>query len=456
MTNSINLKKRKNQLEAWQNLSLLNLPGEKWKDIPQLDGAYEISNFGRVKSKRRWIMRPNNMGFWLKEKIRKIQVQTQVVSDGKRKIQRLRIILRYDKFSYSIGIARMVYYLFIKEFDLEARSIFISCKDENPFHVHFSNLLFTSPSKTITKAYQKEHRPRDSFGNKARPIAQYDKTGKKIAEYPSIYEAAKLTGIGLSAINAQMSYSIGYTGGYIWIYIKKKPENIIISPAIKRRIDSEQIHRQIMITKYDLKGQKIKVYENLNAAAKAEKIQPNSIKLVLKGEVQTAGGFYWEKGDGKKQVSVEHIGSGRKTMYRAVTQYDLEGDRVVCFISITEAAKQTGIAKPIIDSALACGASATGAGYIWRYGKGAKKIKVHQRIVRKKYLEDLLKHPVTQYNLNGKRIKIYKNLRDAAKRIKGDLYQLLYAVTGKSLTYKKYLWQKGEGELLTATVVIKK
>jgi hypothetical protein len=33
----------------YQHLELNDLPGEKWKWIPRLEGYYKISNFGRVK-----------------------------------------------------------------------------------------------------------------------------------------------------------------------------------------------------------------------------------------------------------------------------------------------------------------------------------------------------------------------------------------------------------------------
>lgn len=33
----------------YQNLTLKDLKGERWEDIPELDGYYRISNFGRIK-----------------------------------------------------------------------------------------------------------------------------------------------------------------------------------------------------------------------------------------------------------------------------------------------------------------------------------------------------------------------------------------------------------------------
>ena len=40
-------------MEIYQNLSLEDLPNEVWKDIPNYEGLYQVSNLGRVKSLER-------------------------------------------------------------------------------------------------------------------------------------------------------------------------------------------------------------------------------------------------------------------------------------------------------------------------------------------------------------------------------------------------------------------
>ena len=40
-------------MKPYQNLSLKDMPGEVWKDIPEWEGLYQISNFGRAKSLER-------------------------------------------------------------------------------------------------------------------------------------------------------------------------------------------------------------------------------------------------------------------------------------------------------------------------------------------------------------------------------------------------------------------
>lgn len=43
----------------YQNLSLEDMPGEEWKEIPDYDGAYLVSNFGRIKATKRVVKTTN-------------------------------------------------------------------------------------------------------------------------------------------------------------------------------------------------------------------------------------------------------------------------------------------------------------------------------------------------------------------------------------------------------------
>ena len=57
--------------QAFQNLSLQDLPDEEWRDILGYDGIYNISNYGRVKSIGRYVNSSNGRQRWVTEKILK-------------------------------------------------------------------------------------------------------------------------------------------------------------------------------------------------------------------------------------------------------------------------------------------------------------------------------------------------------------------------------------------------
>ena len=184
----------------YQHFTLNNLKGELWDDIPSLDGAYEVSNFGRVKSKKRYVERGNNRGYWVKERIIKPRVSIQRVSGDTRSLYRLSVTISFEGKKRSIPIARMVYYLFIKKFDMSDRKLVVSMKDEDSLNICPQNLILTSPSNNIKKAYEKNRRERASFGNNAMSISQYDFKGNWIQTYPSISFASRATGISSGQI----------------------------------------------------------------------------------------------------------------------------------------------------------------------------------------------------------------------------------------------------------------
>ena len=53
----------------YQNVSLENLEGEVWKDVPGLDGYSLISNFGRIKRQQYDLQHPNGYVYMLPKRL---------------------------------------------------------------------------------------------------------------------------------------------------------------------------------------------------------------------------------------------------------------------------------------------------------------------------------------------------------------------------------------------------
>jgi NUMOD4 motif/NUMOD1 domain len=352
----------------YQNLFLEDIKGERWKDIPYLDGAYQISNYGRVKRLRRWFERYHAGGFWLKEKIRKPVVQTQIVSKGKRKLYRLASTAGYEGKKYDIPIARLVYYLFVKKFDLDNRKLIISFKDEDPFNICAGNLVLTTLSKRITESYTNNHRPRESFGKKALAVTQYNLAGQRIASYPSINAAEQATGLLSSQISDAVLSKSHYSGGYIWVSGNRKSNLPKIPAYVKKKIASENLHSSI-VTQYNLAGDKIREYPTIKAAAKAVKVQYQTIRRVVLGLDLTAKGYHWQLGSGPGHISLGHIIEKKQRRYkrisRPVLQFGQYGKQLEIYPSIAEAARQTGI--PAMNIFCALKRSGSSGGFLWRY-----------------------------------------------------------------------------------------
>ncbi|MBX2925878.1 MAG: hypothetical protein KF746_27025 [Chitinophagaceae bacterium] len=56
-------------MPAYKDRSLKDRKGEKWEDIPGLDGYYLVSNYGRVKRVRRELRRTDGNMYILREMI---------------------------------------------------------------------------------------------------------------------------------------------------------------------------------------------------------------------------------------------------------------------------------------------------------------------------------------------------------------------------------------------------
>jgi len=434
----------------YQHFSLTDMKGEKWDDIPFLDGAYLISNYGRIKTVKRWVqITAGGGGYWIKERVRKVQVTTQLVSGGKRRLTRLAITLKFEGKSFGISIARMVYCLFVKAFDLEDRTLLVVCKDGNPFNIRPDNLRLITSSASATRAYRLEHRPLDSFKNKASVVWQYDLQGKLTGTFPSINAAAKACRIHTSGISKALHTPNGYCGGYLWKQGKSGKDTIRVPRYAKEKLASDHLHGSV-ITQYDLDGQKLKEHPNLKLAAKVVKIQPGQIRQVVMGKKLSAAGYYWASGKGPGQIVLDQLKKSRlnweKKICRPVTQYSLTGDRIANYPSQAQAARQLSIGVATISSALRTTTLTAGGGYFWRYGKGPSRIAIPERLKRRYELQHFYQQTVTQYDQAGKRIAIYGDVKLAARTVHAQLHGLVAALTGKSRSCADCYWRLGKGK----------
>src|SRR2546423_9621697 len=89
------------------SLDLKDLEGEIWKDIPGFEDEYQLSNFGRVKSQKRWVNH-GEYDYYLHERIRKLKPPSQKKNDIN-----IQITLHKEGKRYAISIPRYTYFLFV-------------------------------------------------------------------------------------------------------------------------------------------------------------------------------------------------------------------------------------------------------------------------------------------------------------------------------------------------------
>lgn len=172
------------------------LENEKWVQLPYYDGRYYISNKGRMKSRLR-----NGKEFILK---------THKTNSG---YDIVRIYYTSHK-SKEIYIHRLVAQAFIPNPDnlREVNHI-----DGNKLNNCVENLEWCSRSMNEKHAYVNGMKTQ---AHRRKPILQFDKFGRFVAEYKNIVECTTKTGINYRNIwcvcnNKQYRHT---AGGYIFVY----------------------------------------------------------------------------------------------------------------------------------------------------------------------------------------------------------------------------------------------
>jgi hypothetical protein len=221
----------KQAIYPYQNNGLKNLRNERWKSLPDLEGYFQISNFGRIK-RLEYTMEYKNGAIYLKEE--KIIKPTIVKQLNKFKNDYTYFLTNRVVFNgrkHNFTIARIVYFKFVGKFAYSNSRAVIICKDGDNFNIRPSNLRrvslsqkqrrtvererFRSPYSTLSEELRKKQRAA-IVKSVSKPVTQYNTAGKKIKTYPSMAAAQRATGIFASSIGNRAAGNGKTAGGYIW------------------------------------------------------------------------------------------------------------------------------------------------------------------------------------------------------------------------------------------------
>jgi len=359
------------------------MKGEEWEDIPGLDGYFRVSNFGRVK-RLEYEMQYRNGAIYIKpEKIIKPTITKQpnnYIGDSTHFLT-IRLTLFGKRYSYTI--ARLVYNCFVHLFNMADHNIVVLTNDFDNFHLKLSNLMLTTLGKKQKRIFQRK-RSRSPLLDLSENFRQ--KIRKKI--------------------------------------IKSKSKQI---------------------TQYTLSGKKIKTFPSMASAERATGAHGVAISNVAKGENITAGGFIW-RWETEKKIDIKKIKEARRKEHRknykivSITQYDMKGNRVAYYPSLTDAEEATGINGGQISLA-ARGTYKSAKGYFWKKGFGREKIDLSGYKWGKASMAATQSKKVNQYTIEGKYIQSFASVKDAASYICVNLATMSGACRGQQKTCGGYKWK---------------
>jgi hypothetical protein len=372
-----------------QNLSLKSIKGEKWKDIPGLEGYFMVSNLGRIKrleyeqeySDGRLYMRPAKI---IKPVV--VILHNNFMNDN---IFFLRTTVTLDKRKYNYSVARLVYNCFIESFNMEDETIVIITKDRNGLNIKPSNLKKATRSEKQKRIFELNRRIPPVLEGEARQraiakskltnskkVTQYTMEGEKIKTYPSISIAAQKIGISSTHISNRAGGTEYSAGGFIWRHGNAK--KIDITPmltSIEKRRQRNKDDFGKKVTQYQIDGKRVLVFQTINDASKATGINHSQISDVINKKRNSAGGFYWLQGYGAAVIDLSAHEYGEvlraKRRQKPVKQYSKDGKYLQTFASVKEAALSVEVHSTTIHGALS-GKQQTSGGYKWEYLKKEK------------------------------------------------------------------------------------
>jgi len=303
----------KGRLPVYRDQRLNNLPGEKWKHVPGLDGHFLVSSLGRIKRREREIVYPDGSFRILPEKViltRKSKTFNKHKQDC---LYGLQAHLTIEGRKYHLTIRRLVYHCFVKKFALDDLSVSIVTKYGDGLDIRPGNLKMINTCERSQRMYDKGRMisifRQDSYRQKGvlaslavtrRQVSQYDKKGRRIRTFASISDAARATGISLSGIGNVANELEPTAGGFFWRFGKEKTFDV--KEFLARRKQGYTEKRGTKVTQYDAQGNPIGFYPSLQDAGRAINGHWTSVSAVIRGKHKTAYGFRWKKGYHKRRI----------------------------------------------------------------------------------------------------------------------------------------------------------
>ena len=390
---------------------LADFPGEDWKEIPDFDGNFLLSSYGRVKSIARYVHYKNGREVFQKAKILTIGIG----SIGKSPIM-VWAELHKERKHYRYAVNRLVYNLFVSPFDMNDKRLTITKIDDDPLNCHYKNLRL----QWVSEAFADDHAAidlREVYHNVIKPVNQYDKNGIFIRTFNSTVEAAQSIGLALNSIQNAI-YNKRLSGKKFYLQYGVPCDRIDVSqlnPLKKQFLDS--IKKPVQKLTSD--GKVVETYESLISAAIAIGAKSSSgIQEACKTN-KASHGYHWRYADNQEiSTGIAHENENTIIKYKArnINQYDLSGVFVNRYNSISEAAKAVGATHASISMA-ATKENKIANDHYWRLGDPKEYIDISEYKTKQEEYFRSMRKSVQKLTLDGQVIETFLSTSSAANSI---------------------------------------
>lgn len=188
---------------------------EIWKAVPNWEGLYEVSNYGRVKSLARETTYVRKGKKVVRHSAEKIYDYSNIKSNDYT-LATFRFLGKFEQ----IYIHTLVASLFIENKNPN-KNTQVNHKDGNKRNNKYTNLEWCTPG------YNTQHAYNTGLADGVRKAAQrthgkiteqYDMNQNLIATFPSVKEASKITGVAIDGIYRNCTNEYKSYSGFIWKY----------------------------------------------------------------------------------------------------------------------------------------------------------------------------------------------------------------------------------------------
>lgn len=251
---------------------------EIWKDIPEFEGYYQISTFGRCQSLGRTITQKNGIVKYINGKVK------SAISHNSGYLQ---YSISKDGIVKKFLAHRLVALAFIPNPDNKET---VNHKNGDKEDNNKSNLEWSDYSENNSHSYNVLNNvggSKNQLGNKgikhhlAIQICQLDLDGKLIYEYESLREIDLETNFSRHHVSKCCKGEIQSYDGYKWEFKNNKHK--------------DPNYAKTKIRQLDLDGNTIDEFDSYAEAQKISGVNKRGIRAVIKGEQKIARGFKWEK-----------------------------------------------------------------------------------------------------------------------------------------------------------------
>ncbi|HRO86304.1 MAG TPA: NUMOD1 domain-containing DNA-binding protein [Niabella sp.] len=227
---------------------------------------------------------------------------------------------------------------------------------------------------------------------------------------------------------------------------RRKPL-VVDEKARHKAIENSRLTNSKPVTQYDLNGKKIKTFPSIAIAARATGISHSHISNRARGIEHSAGGFIWRQGKARKidlTPMLEKIAQrkrrNKEVFGKKVSQYNMKGKRLAVFPTINDAAKATGINNAQISLVIKKIRSSAG-GFFWKKGYGPLRIDLSGYEYGQALSAKKRQRPVMQYSMEGKPLRKFAGIKEAAFAVGVHSTSIIGALRGKQETSAGYKWK---------------